>query len=59
MANEAVIDPASGGEDPVNTGRRRFLTATTAVVGAVGVGAAAIPFIKSWNPSARALTAMM
>lgn len=57
MANEAVIDPASGGEDPVNTGRRRFLTATTAVVGAVGVGAAAIPFIKSWNPSARALTA--
>ncbi|MGY0559123.1 MULTISPECIES: ubiquinol-cytochrome c reductase iron-sulfur subunit [unclassified Luteimonas] len=56
MANEAVIDPASG-EDPVNTGRRRFLTATTAVVGAVGVGAAAIPFIKSWNPSARALTA--
>jgi ubiquinol-cytochrome c reductase iron-sulfur subunit len=56
MANEAVIDPASG-EDPVNTGRRNFLTATTAVVGAVGVGVAAVPFIKSWNPSARALTA--
>jgi len=56
MANEAVIDPASG-EDQVNTGRRKFLTAGTAVVGAVGVGMAAIPFIKSWNPSARALTA--
>lgn len=56
MANEAVIDPASG-EDQVNTGRRKFLTAGTAVVGAVGVGVAAIPFIKSWNPSARALTA--
>jgi len=56
MANEAVIDPASG-EDPVNTGRRKFLTATTSVVGAVGVGVAAIPFIKSWNPSARALSA--
>lgn len=56
MANEAVHDPA-GGEDGVNTGRRRFLTATTAVVGAVGVGAAAIPFVKSWNPSARALQA--
>lgn len=56
MANEAVIDPASDG-DPVNTGRRKFLTATTSVVGAVGVGVAAIPFIKSWNPSARALTA--
>lgn len=56
MVNEAVIDPA-GGEDSVNTGRRRFLTATTAVVGAVGAGFAAVPFIKSWNPSARALLA--
>ena len=40
--------------EEVNTGRRRFLTATTAVVGAVGVGFAAVPFIKSWSPSARA-----
>ena len=40
--------------EPVNQGRRRFLTATTAVVGAVGAGFAAVPFIKSWNPSARA-----
>ncbi len=47
MANDGV-------NDPVNTGRRRFLSATTAVVGAVGVGFAAVPFIKSWNPSARA-----
>ena len=37
-----------------NHGRRRFLTATTAVVGAVGAGFLAVPFIKSWNPSARA-----
>ena len=42
------------GEHPDNLGRRRFLTATTAVVGAVGAGFAAVPFIKSWNPSARA-----
>ncbi|WP_058835281.1 ubiquinol-cytochrome c reductase iron-sulfur subunit [Luteimonas abyssi] len=56
MGNETVINPA-GGEDEVNTGRRRFLTATTAVVGAVGVVGAAVPFIKSWNPSARALLA--
>jgi len=56
MANEAVIDPASDG-DPVNTGRRKFLTASTVVVGAAGVAVAAVPFIKSWNPSARALTA--
>ena len=40
--------------EEVNTGRRRFLTASTAVVGAVGVGFAAVPFIKSWSPSARA-----
>ena len=40
--------------EDVNTGRRRFLTATTAVVGAVGAGFAAVPFIKSWSPSARA-----
>ena len=47
MANQGV-------NDPINTGRRRFLTATTAVVGAVGAGFVAVPFIKSWNPSARA-----
>lgn len=51
MANEGVTDPQY---EPVNTGRRRFLTATTAVVGAVGAGFAAVPFIKSWNPSERA-----
>ncbi|WP_024869859.1 ubiquinol-cytochrome c reductase iron-sulfur subunit [Pseudoxanthomonas suwonensis] len=47
MANDEV-------HKPVNTGRRRFLTATTVAVGAVGAGFAAVPFIKSWNPSARA-----
>lgn len=41
-------------EQGVNRGRRRFLTATTSVVGAVGVGFAAVPFIKSWEPSAKA-----
>ena len=46
MANEVV-----------DHGRRRFLTATTAVVGGIGVVAAAVPFIKSWEPSARALAA--
>lgn len=38
----------------VNPGRRRFLTATTAVVGGAGALAAAVPFIASWQPSARA-----
>ena len=46
MANE-VIDH----------GRRRFLTFTTAAVGGVGVVAAAVPFIKSWEPSAKAKAA--
>jgi ubiquinol-cytochrome c reductase iron-sulfur subunit len=40
--------------DGVNKGRRRFLVATTAVVGGVGVGFAAVPFIQSWQPSAKA-----
>src|SRR3970282_982577 len=51
MANQGVNDPIN---EPVNQGRRRFLTATTAVVGAVGAGFVAVPFIKSWNPSERA-----
>lgn len=41
----------------VNTGRRRFLTASTAVVGGAGAIFAAVPFIKSWKPSARAQVA--
>jgi len=40
--------------DDVNKGRRRFLVATTSAVGAVGVGFAAVPFIQSWMPSAKA-----
>jgi ubiquinol-cytochrome c reductase iron-sulfur subunit len=57
MATNVVSGPehANGdGAQPVDLGRRRFLTATTAVVGAAGVAAAAVPFIKSWVPSARA-----
>ena len=43
--------------EEANLGRRRFLTTTTAVVGAVGVGFAAVPFVTSWKPSARAQVA--
>jgi len=38
----------------VDTGRRRFLTLTTAVVGGAGVAGAAVPFLASWMPSERA-----
>lgn len=41
----------------VNTGRRRFLTATTVVVGGAGAAVAAIPFLKTLKPSARAQVA--
>ncbi|MGL5800259.1 MAG: ubiquinol-cytochrome c reductase iron-sulfur subunit N-terminal domain-containing protein, partial [Plesiomonas sp.] len=42
---------------PVNNSRRRFLTAATGVVGGVGAVFVAVPFIKSWNPSAKAKAA--
>jgi len=38
----------------VDLKKRRFLTAATSVVGAVGVGFALVPFIASMQPSARA-----
>ena len=40
--------------DGMNKGRRRFVVATTTVVGAVGACFAAVPFIQSWQPSAKA-----
>lgn len=42
---------------PVNSGRRKFLTLTTGVVGAVGAAAVAVPFVKSWSPSEKAKAA--
>lgn len=42
---------------PVDNGRRRFLTVSTCVVGGVGAIGAAVPFIASWQPSARAKAA--
>jgi len=43
--------------DVVNKTRRRVLTTATTVVGAVGVVAVAVPFVGSWNPSAKAKAA--
>jgi ubiquinol-cytochrome c reductase iron-sulfur subunit len=40
--------------EEVDQGRRKLLTAVTAMTGAVGVGFAATPFLASWKPSARA-----
>ena len=44
-------------EQGVNKGRRQFLTAATSVVGAAGVVGVAVPFVASWNPSAKARAA--
>jgi ubiquinol-cytochrome c reductase iron-sulfur subunit len=41
----------------VDLGKRRFLTASTTVVGAIGAGFVAIPFGASWMPSERAKSA--
>lgn len=43
--------------DGVNAGRRRFLVAATSVVGAAGAVVAAVPFVGSWFPSAKAKAA--
>lgn len=44
-------------ESSVNSERRNFLLGATAVVGAGGVAGLAVPFLGSWNPSAKALAA--
>lgn len=44
-------------EQPENNNRRKFLTIATSVVGGVGAIGAAVPFIGSWNPSAKAKAA--
>jgi ubiquinol-cytochrome c reductase iron-sulfur subunit len=41
----------------VNKGRRRFLVASTSAIAGVGAIGAAVPFVASWNPSAKARAA--
>ena len=43
--------------DGVNATRRKFLTAATSVVGAAGAVGVMVPFVGSWNPSAKAKAA--
>ncbi len=43
--------------DDSSNGRRNFLIGATSVVGAAGVVGLAVPFLGSWQPSARALAA--
>ncbi len=44
-------------EDGNNNSRRNFLIGATSVVGAAGAVGVAVPFVASWNPSAKARAA--
>lgn len=44
-------------DNGVNKGRRRFLVGATTVVGGIGAVGVAVPFVASWQPSARARAA--
>ncbi|MFD2190199.1 ubiquinol-cytochrome c reductase iron-sulfur subunit [Pistricoccus aurantiacus] len=44
-------------DNGVNKGRRRFLIGATTVVGAAGAVGVAVPFVASWQPSAKARAA--
>ncbi len=46
-------DPGGG----ANTKRRKFLVGATATVGGLGAVGAAVPFVRSWLPSAKARAA--
>ncbi len=51
------MSTANNSGNTVDTGRRRFLVASTSVVAAVGAGFVAVPFLSSWMPSERAKNA--
>jgi ubiquinol-cytochrome c reductase iron-sulfur subunit len=50
MAEHAVV----ADDEVIDLSRRRFLTRATIATGAVGAAFAAVPFIRSWEPSERA-----
>ncbi len=59
MSNVSVDakESALSDDKPQDNPRRRFLTVATCVVGGVGAAGAAVPFVASWNPSAKAKAA--
>lgn len=56
-ATATAAEGSQGPDGTVDESRRRFLTVATSAVGVVGVGFAAVPFMGSWNPSAKAKAA--
>lgn len=56
----AASDTASDTADDqaeIDENRRRFLTVATSAMGVAGAAAIAVPFLGSWNPSAKAKAA--
>ncbi len=56
LEGDGAAGDLAGGQ-PVNRERRYFLIGATAAIGAVGAIAAAVPFVQSWLPSAKARAA--
>lgn len=58
-ADDSILDGGRRTEEAAcaDPRRRRFLTMSTAVVGAAGVAVSAWPFVASWQPSERARAA--
>jgi ubiquinol-cytochrome c reductase iron-sulfur subunit len=52
--SEVGVMAAGSVPEEVDATRRKFLTAATSAIAAVGVGMAVVPFVESWNPSERA-----
>lgn len=44
-------------KETVDTQRRKFLAVTTVAASSIGAAFIAVPFVKSWNPSAKAVAA--
>ena len=58
MSNVSVdANQATQDNQPENNNRRKFLTVATGVIGGIGAVGAAVPFVASWNPSAKAKAA--
>ena len=53
-STESTTSGAANATPPVNQQRRYFLIGAMSVVGAAGAVGAAVPFVKSWVPSAKA-----
>ena len=53
-SSEVMADAPAAESGSVDRGRRYFLIGATSAVAGVGVVGAAVPFVKYWEPSAKA-----